>query len=133
MSDTEQDADAEQAAVSLLRAGSISGLEVLVCLHQARALRAAYAITHNQAAAEDVVAEAFLRAFERIGGFDPKRPFGPWFLRIVVNLSIKEADRSHVLDHLRLRRASVEPEPPVDPAIGPDLDMVVSRQEKQRK
>lgn len=113
---TRRDADAERAAVSLMQAGSISGLEAVVRLHQVRALKTAYAITHSQASAEDVVADAFLRAFERIRRFDSSRPFGPWFLRIVVNLSIKEARRAFLRDRLHLNATGVEAEPSVDPA-----------------
>jgi RNA polymerase sigma-70 factor (ECF subfamily) len=41
--------------------------------------------------AEDVVQAAFLRAFDKIRGFDETRPFRPWFVRMVVNDSIKAA------------------------------------------
>jgi RNA polymerase sigma-70 factor, ECF subfamily len=112
---TDQDAGPERAAVELMRGGSMSGLETLVRLHQSRALQAAYAITHSQTAAEDVVADAFLRAYERIGRFDPSRPFGPWFLRMVINLSIKEANRVAMRKRLHVRWAGQQPEP-VDPA-----------------
>ena len=50
---------------------------------------------------EDVVQAAFLRAYERIGQFDETRPFGPWFLRSVVNGAIdaaRQLDRMISLD-----------------------------------
>ena len=39
--------------------------------------------------AEDVVQDSFIRAYHAIRGFDDSRPFVPWFLRSVVNASVK--------------------------------------------
>ena len=117
MGHIEQNAELERAAVALIRSGSISGLETLVRIHQGRAMRTAYAITHSRAAAEDVVADAFLRAYERIGLFDQTRPFGPWFLKIVVNLSIKEAGRSSMRRRLRLKWPGEQVACADDPAL----------------
>ena len=81
----------ERGAVQRLKRGDIGGLQSLVRTHQTRALRTAYLIVRDRALAEDVVQEAFLRAFEKIGRFDETRPFGPWFTKIVVNYAIKTA------------------------------------------
>jgi RNA polymerase sigma-70 factor (ECF subfamily) len=83
----------ERGAIERLKRGDIGGLEVLVRMHQTRALRAAYLIVRDRALAEDVVQEAFVRAYERIGRFDETRPFGPWFAKVVVNDAIKTASR----------------------------------------
>ena len=61
-----------------LKRGEIDGMHILVRVHSLRALRAAYLITHDQALVEDVVQDAFIRAYQGIAGFDLKRPFGPW-------------------------------------------------------
>lgn len=58
-------------------------------LYQVRATRAAYLITHDRELADDVMRTAFLKAYERIHQFDPARPFGPWFPRVVVNDALK--------------------------------------------
>jgi RNA polymerase sigma-70 factor (ECF subfamily) len=83
----------EQEAIARLKRGDISGLEALVRKYQVQAVRAAYLITRDRGLAEDIVQAAFLRAYERIGQFDAGRPFGPWFLRGVVNDAIKAAAR----------------------------------------
>lgn len=83
----------EREAIDRLKRGDISGLELLVRTYQVAALRTASLITRDRSLAEDVVQSAFLVAFERIGQFDPNRPFGPWFLRSVVNGAIKAASR----------------------------------------
>jgi len=79
----------EQKAIEQLKQGHIKGLEILVQLHQLRALRTAYVITKSREMAEDVVADAFLTVYDHIGQYDPNRPFRPWFYRIVVNGAIK--------------------------------------------
>ena len=83
----------EQKAIARLKRGDISGLEALVRKYQVQAVRAAYLIIRDRALAEDIVQAAFLRAYERIGQFDAGRPFGPWFLRSVVNDALKAAAR----------------------------------------
>jgi RNA polymerase sigma-70 factor, ECF subfamily len=81
----------ERGAVERLKRGDVGGLEALVKKHQTRALRAAYLIVRDRALAEDVVQEAFLMAYEKIGRFDETRPFTPWFMRTIVNDAVKTA------------------------------------------
>jgi len=83
----------EQEAIARLKRGDIGGLEALVRQYQVQAIRTAYLIIRDRALAEDIVQAAFLRAYERIGQFDAGRPFGPWFLRSVVNDAVKAAAR----------------------------------------
>jgi RNA polymerase sigma-70 factor (ECF subfamily) len=54
-------------------------------------MRTAYLIVRDVPLAEDVVEDAFLRAYERICQFDAKRPFEAWFLRIVVHIAQRRA------------------------------------------
>ncbi|MGI8587150.1 MAG: RNA polymerase sigma factor [Chloroflexia bacterium] len=83
----------EGEAIARLKQGDIGGLEALVGRYQVRALRTAYLIVRDAATAEDIVQSAFLRVYQRVALFDPARPFGPWFLRIVANDALKAASR----------------------------------------
>lgn len=86
----------EVTAIAKLKAGDITGLKILVEMYQVEAIQAACLITGDRAIAEDIVQAAFLRAFDKIQGFDDTRPFRPWFIRIVVNDAIKAAiQQSH--------------------------------------
>ncbi len=84
----------EQEAIQRLKRGDINGLEVLVACHQAKAVRTAYLITRDLGLAEDVVQDSFLQVFRAMRGFDATRPFEPWFMRSVVNASVKIMQRS---------------------------------------
>jgi RNA polymerase sigma-70 factor (ECF subfamily) len=64
---------------------------VLVRRYQLQAVRAAFLVVRDGVLAQDLVQTAFVRVFERIARFDPQRPFGPWFLKLVLNDSIKAA------------------------------------------
>ncbi len=78
----------ERDAITRLKHGNIDGLETLVSLYQMQALQVAYLTIGDYALAEDVVQAAFLRVYERIDQFDSARPFGPWFLRSVINSAL---------------------------------------------
>jgi RNA polymerase sigma-70 factor (ECF subfamily) len=107
----------EQDAVRRLKRGEIAGLEFLVQRYQARAVRAAYLVTRDRGVATELVQSAFVRAYERIGTFDDGRPFGPWFLKLVLNDAIKAAAR-------RAREVVLETSdvagPPADPEPTPE-------------
>lgn len=105
-------------AVRRLKRGDIGGLEYLIACYQAKALRTAFLVTHDESMAEDVVQEAFVRLYQRAKYFDETRPFEPYFLRSVVNAALNcierekkgqslDGDTSEV-EHLLERAASVE-------------------------
>jgi RNA polymerase sigma-70 factor (ECF subfamily) len=79
----------EQEAIARLKGQDISGLEELVRRYYTQAVKSAYLIVDDWSLAEDVAQSAFLNAYERIDGFDSSRPFGPWFLRSVINSALK--------------------------------------------
>ena len=110
----------EKQAIQRLKSGDICGLEFLVECHQVKAVRTAYLITRDLGLAEDIVQDSFIRAYRAIRGFDSTRPFEPWFMRSVVNASVKMMQRSvrqiqigndgdeSVLAELAMRAESVE-------------------------
>jgi len=83
----------ERQAVVRLKQGDINGLEYIVRKHQVHAVRAAFLIVRDRALAEDIVQNAFVRAYDRIDQFDASRAFGPWFLKSVINDSLKAIAR----------------------------------------
>jgi len=75
--------DAE--AVARARAGDREGFRQLVDRHSRPLFRLAYRMTGNEHDAEDVVQEAFLRAYRRLDGFEERSQVGSWLYRIAAN------------------------------------------------
>jgi RNA polymerase sigma-70 factor, ECF subfamily len=84
----------EQRAIQRLKRGQVSELEFLVSRYQVKAVRTAYLITRDLGLAEDVVQDCFIQVHRSIHHFDETRPFEPWFMRSVVNASVKMLQRS---------------------------------------
>lgn len=83
----------EKLAIARLKQGDLDGMEALVRRYQVLAVSAAFLIVRDPKLAEDIVQDAFLHAAEKIDQFDENRPFGPWFLRSVINASTKAVRR----------------------------------------
>ncbi|BCW95680.1 MAG: hypothetical protein KatS3mg018_1162 [Fimbriimonadales bacterium] len=75
----------------------------LVYRHYQQAYNLAYRLTGNAADAEDLVQEAFLRAYRFFDRYDRSMPFMNWFSRILTNLYIDEYRRRG-----RLRTISID-------------------------
>ena len=71
-------------AVARARDGDLDAYAVLVARYTLRAHRAAFLLGAGEEA-DDVVQEAFVKAFRHLSGFRVGEPFGPWLLRIVAN------------------------------------------------
>jgi RNA polymerase sigma-70 factor, ECF subfamily len=84
----------EKQAIHRLKQGDIHGLEFLVNQFQLKAVRVAFLITRDLGLAEEIVQETFVRAYKSIQTFKENRPFEPWFLRNVVNASVKIMQKS---------------------------------------
>jgi RNA polymerase sigma-70 factor (ECF subfamily) len=50
-------------------------------------------VTHELSIAEEVVQDAFIRFYERAHHFDERRPFEPYFLRMVVHAALNAVER----------------------------------------
>ena len=68
--------------------GSEDAVAELFARHWSQAYRAAYLVTGDGAAAEDIAQEAFLAALRALPSFAARRPLRPWLHRIVVNRAI---------------------------------------------
>ncbi len=52
--------------------------------------RLAYSYVRNEAEAEDICQEAFIRLYEHNGGFDSDNGCRAWLFRVTINLSLSE-------------------------------------------
>src|ERR671914_1246148 len=108
----------ERARVRGAQRGSVSDLEALFRTHWPRAYRAAYLVTHDAAAAEDIAQESFLAALRALDTFDRRRPFGPWLHRIVVNRAIDWTRSRRLRGEVELGESlSAPPAPELDGSV----------------
>lgn len=98
----------ERLAIARLKQHDIGGLELLVRFYYVQAVRTSYVITRDKAIAEDIVQEAFLHVYDRIDQFDDTRPFAPWFMRCVLNDSVKAIARNRHFVSLEARRTQTD-------------------------
>ncbi len=85
----------DQIAISRIKQGDLTGLEMLVNRYQVQAVHAAYAIVYDRALAEDIAQTAFVKVVERVHQFDEERLFAAWFFRIVINDALKIAKKQN--------------------------------------
>ena len=85
----------EARLVDEARHGSKQAFGELVVRYERRLIRVILQFVKSVEQAEDLAQETFIKAYERLGQFDPARRFGPWLFRIGVN---------QTLDHLRRRK-----------------------------
>jgi RNA polymerase sigma-70 factor (ECF subfamily) len=58
----------------------------LIRLYGEKAFNFAFRLAGNEPDARDLTSEAFARAFEHFGSYDPSKPFDTWLLRILRNI-----------------------------------------------
>src|SRR5882724_11998088 len=75
-------------AVERVLAGDRDAYRTLVARHSRNVHRLAYRLTGNSHDTEDVVQEAFLRAYQKLGQFEARSNFGTWVYRIAANYAI---------------------------------------------
>ncbi len=74
----------DRELVRLSKAGDLAAYEALVRAHTPVAHRAA-AVLAGPSDADDIVQEAFVKAYRALGRFREESEFRPWLLRIVTN------------------------------------------------
>jgi RNA polymerase sigma-70 factor, ECF subfamily len=88
--------DTDAVAIERTLAGDRDAFRILVERHSHNVFRLAYRMTGNQHDAEEVVQEAFLRAYQKLSQFAERANFGTWVYRIAANYAI---------DRMRQRRS----------------------------
>src|SRR5258706_12339037 len=97
VSDLDALGDAE--LVQLARQRDSRAFRVIMQRHNRRLYRVARAVTRDDSEAEDVVQEAYFRAFANLGNFRGDSSLATWLTRIALN---------EALGRLRRQRANVE-------------------------
>jgi RNA polymerase sigma-70 factor (ECF subfamily) len=97
----------DAADVTAARGGDEDAYRRLVERHSRNVFRLAYRMTRSEHDAEDVVQNAFIKAFRRLDHFESRANFGTWLHRIAANCAY-DVLRSQ---KRRQREEPLEPDP----------------------
>lgn len=76
------------ALVHASKDGDVAAFEELVKRYDRKLFRIAQHLVHNREDAEDIVQEAFLKAFQHLDQFRENAKFSTWLIRITLNQSL---------------------------------------------
>jgi RNA polymerase sigma-70 factor, ECF subfamily len=82
--------------VRAVLAGDKEAYGALVRAHSAAVFRVAFRIVGNEADAEEIVQEAFLRGYQRLDSFQERSAFGTWIYRIAVNCALNRIGQPRI-------------------------------------
>src|SRR5262249_12397277 len=83
----------EVAIVEAAKAGDVSAFEELIRRYDRNVFRIAQHITQNREDAEDVVQDAFIKAYSNLKQFQGQSKFYTWLVRIAVNEALMKLRR----------------------------------------
>ncbi|GAA3244458.1 RNA polymerase sigma factor [Nonomuraea helvata] len=113
----------DDEAIERSLAGDLAAYEALVARYSALAHRTASMLGAGDEA-EDVVQEAFVKAFRHLASFRRDAPFRPWLLRIVANethnLTRSRGRRSELTLRLGATASVAAPDDPEGAAVATD-------------
>ena len=88
-----RDTEDETTLVADARRGDESAIRTLIKRHNRRLYRTARAVLRDDAEAEDVVQETYVRAFTGLASFRGESAFSTWLTRIALNEALGRARR----------------------------------------
>jgi len=89
-------AQIDDAAIMLeLRAGNMSGFDFLLQKYRKQIVNFMYRMVHNQAIAEELAQEVFLRVYRSRETYRAEARFSTWLYRIATNLGVNYARDTH--------------------------------------
>src|SRR3954468_25092117 len=75
----------DQEIVDRVRAGDTALYEIIMRRYNQRLYRIARAILRDDAESEDVMQDAYVRAYQHLHQFEGRAPFSTWLTRIAVH------------------------------------------------
>ena len=83
----------DEEVVKCVLAGDTSMFEILMRRHNQRLYRVACAILRNDAEAEDLIQDTYVRAYQYLSQFEGRSKFSTWLTRIAVNEALARRRR----------------------------------------
>jgi RNA polymerase sigma-70 factor (ECF subfamily) len=113
----------DHETIRAVLSGDKEAYGALVVRHSHSLFRVAFRITGNEADAEDVVQEAFLRGYQKLEGFESRSNFSTWIYRIAVRCALDRVSGRKVDERSRVGEENDPEQDAVqvaDSAAGPD-------------
>jgi RNA polymerase sigma-70 factor (ECF subfamily) len=92
---TSQEPLSDEGIVTRVLAGETAMFEIIMRRHNQRLYRVARAILRNDGEAEDVMQDAYVRAYEHLDQFAGKAKFSTWLTRIAVHEALARQSRGN--------------------------------------
>src|SRR5690242_13555249 len=89
-----QDPVSDEEVVARVLAGDTGVFEIVMRRYNQRLYRVAWSILRNDSEAEDVMQDAYVRAFEHLDQFAGRAKFATWLTRIAVHEALMRQRRS---------------------------------------
>ena len=129
---TSQEPLSDEEVVTRVLAGETAMFEIVMRRHNQRLYRVARAILRNDGEAEDVMQDAYVRAYEHLDQFAGRAMFSTWLTRIAVHEALarqRRGTRYQELDSMSDREGD-----PMDrlAALAPDPEQQASNSETRR-
>jgi RNA polymerase sigma-70 factor, ECF subfamily len=112
----------DEEVVERVLAGDASLFEILMRRYNQRLFRVARSILADDSEAEDVMQEAYVRAFRELATFRGEARFSTWLTRIACHEALARARKRRRLVPIGVGVVGEPPEPPSENA-GPERDM----------
>ena len=90
----------DEEIVQRVLKGDLVLFELLMRRHNQRVYRAIRSILRDDSESEDVMQEAYVRAYEHLAQFEGRAQFSTWLTRIAVNEALKQLTARGKLDQL---------------------------------
>lgn len=97
----------EAEVLERVKKGNKEAYQIIVAKYMKRAYYVCLSFVHNSEDALDISQEAFIKAFRKINRFDTKKPFFPWFYRLMRNLCLDYLRRSSQRKEIPLEEARI--------------------------
>jgi len=129
----ERDAPADSTLVAGVLRGEESSIRALIQKYNRRLYRVARSVIGDDSEAEDVLQDAYVRAFSAIGAYRGEASLATWLTRIVVNEALQRL-RYRKTHQLEIKdpgdmRAYAETAPGALQTFVPDPEVVMSQRE----
>jgi RNA polymerase sigma-70 factor (ECF subfamily) len=125
----------DHSIIRAVLAGDKDAYGALVARYSQSVFRVAFRITGDEAEADDVVQDAFLRGYQKLESFQSRSDFGTWIYRIAVNCALDSMSKRRVTASYRIEEEA-DPESMTvqvaDSAAGPDR-LLLSREIEARQ